>query len=108
MNLIWRSSRQETGPKVGRTGEGTIEEIETALIQLLIRSRIVGLHLFSQFGRRGERVNGDGTARPEEDKTGQNERKDSTDQVHCSNKDRPRHDEFRIHLRFQGGLRWEP
>ncbi|MBL8460743.1 MAG: hypothetical protein JNM92_15375 [Zoogloea sp.] len=103
MNLIWRSSRQETGPKIGRTGEGTVEGIKIALIPLFIRSRIDGLNLFGQFRGRGELVNGDSAASPEEDKTGHNERKDSTDQVHCSIKDRPRHDEFRIHLRFEGG-----
>lgn len=107
MNLIWRGIQQETGPKIGCAGEGTVEGIETALIQLLIRSRIVGLHLFSQFDCRGERVHSDSAARPEKDKTGQNKRKYLTDQVHCSIKDRPRHDEFRIHLRFEGGPRWE-
>ena len=59
MNLIWRSSRQETGPKIGRTGEGTVEGIKIALIPLFIRSRIDGLHLFGRFRGRGELVDGE-------------------------------------------------
>lgn len=69
----------------------------------LFRSRIEGLHLLGQIGRCMVIVDGHGTARPQEDETGQKEREASTDQVHCSNKDHPRYMEFRIHLRLEGG-----
>ncbi len=96
--------KQEAGPETRRTGEGrAIEGVKAAEVELLFGCRVKGLHLLGQVGRRMMVVHSHGAACPQEDKTGQNEREDSTDQVHCSNEDHPRYMEFRIHLRLEDG-----